>query len=156
MIDFLTYTLCALAMFQPTLHRFFVASVFAGLTYAHNLHLYQLEGFAYYGSDALVYLAVMGITGSLSFIDDFTINVHRLCVAAIILDLFGWVIYMLYLDPYPYNVAFAMLYAISIVVFLTGRKANDRGGYTVGNWPDYIRRIAWAGDHNLSSGKGST
>jgi hypothetical protein len=142
-------------MFQPTLHRFFVAAVFSGLTYIHNLHLYQLEGFAYYGSDALVYLAIMAITGKLANIDSFTINVHRLCVAAIFLDLYGWVIYMLYIEPYTYNAAFAILYAVSIVVFVTGRKANDRGGYAVGNWHNYIRRLAWAGNHHISSGKGS-
>jgi hypothetical protein len=153
MIDFLTYTLCALAIFQPTLHRFFVASTFAGLTYAHNLHLYELEGFAYYGSDALVYLAVMVITGKLATLDDFTISTHRPCLGAIILDFFGWVIYMLYFDPDPYNAAFGALYALAIATLITRGRANDRGGYTVGNWPDYVHSIAWARNTHLQSGK---
>jgi hypothetical protein len=140
MIDYLTYALLLLVLVQPSIGRAYVAGVFALFTAVHNLFMYPLDGIAYYASDAVFYLFVIAATGLLTDVTRFTIQLHRICIAAIILDALGWVVWMLYLPPDVYNVAFMALYAIAIVVFIRRDEADGRG-YTMDNWGDYIRVI---------------
>jgi hypothetical protein len=152
MIDLQTYALCLLIIVQPTARRAFVASVFSGLTYLHNIHLYELHGFAYYASDALMYLTVMSATAVLSRLDGFGMAIHKICIAAIVLDAAGWAMYMLYLEPMAYNVSFMALYGIAILAYLKRDYADDGGDCSVGDWNNYIRGIVRPGNITLQRG----
>ena len=151
MIDILTAVIVVLATLQPTLHRFYVASTFAVLTLIHNYSMYELEGIAYYGSDALFYFAIIAITSKLHKITDLTISIHRICLAAIALDAFGWVIWMLYIPPAVYNYSFMALYAYAVFTLIKRDKADERGGYAMGGWNNYIRVIAGTSNPVLQS-----
>ena len=146
MIDALTYALVVIALIQPTPHRRYTAMTFAAFTFAHNMFMYPLEGIAYYASDALFYVAVMAITCKFNDIAKLTINIHRLCIAAIVLDAFGWVLWMAYLPPDVYNAAFVALYATAVVVLLIRDESDVRGGGALGGWNNYLRVIIGKGD----------
>ena len=151
MIDILTYVIVVLAVLQPTKHRRYVASIFAALTLIHNSSLHHLEGIAYYGSDALFLLAIMFGVTKLQKTTDLTIEIMKICIVGMLLDCVGWVLWMLWAPLIGYNVAFMALYAYAIIQLRKRDKADERGGYAVGGWNNYIRVIAGTSNPVLQS-----
>lgn len=49
-----------------------------------------------------------------------------LCLGAIVLNAFGWLVYEAGLPPSPYDDAFVVLYGVAMVVMLTGGGKNAR------------------------------
>ena len=109
-----------------------VAVLFVILISAHDLIVtgLKLEGLLYYGSAALFDLAFIVATISLSdskLLD----SLCNICIASMVLNFAGWVLWFNYFSPMHYDIAFLCLYAYAIVVLL--RKDFEHvGGYRVG------------------------
>lgn len=131
MLEALFVLVLLAAFMQPTPERAYAAGVFVSLTLVHEAALSHLEGFAYYGSAALFDLFVILATRAVRPLSQTIIDLHRLCLVCILLNLGGWVLWRSYSDPAAYNVAFLVVYAWALVIFST-RKRADVGGFAVG------------------------
>lgn len=148
MIDALTYAIVLLVLIQSSWHRVQVVFIFAMMTFIHNLFMAHLDGLPYYLSDAMFYAFVISATAMLPKISELTMSIHRICLAAIVLDVFGWVIWMLYLPPDSYNVAFMLLYAWTIIIIISGDR-EDAGSPAMDRWPSIFRASAYP-RHNIN------
>jgi len=148
-IDFLTLVIIGIAILQPTRERMAVALVFASFTFVHNTFLYELEGLMYYASDALFYLLIILLIGSVDKPSILSVELQKICLAAIALDYFGWCIWILYIPPTGYNVAFMALYAWTIIILLKKEPAHD-GSNAMDSRLTSIQPYAHSG-HTLNS-----
>jgi len=130
MIDFLVIVLVFVALFQPTQERALAAICFASLTLVHNLLSDYFSDINYYFSDMFLHLWIIFTLVALSEITDFILILIRICIGAIVLNIFGWVIYMLYLSPIYYNYAFASLYIYTI--YIMSGKDKSYGNIAMG------------------------
>ena len=131
MIDFLTLVIVGIALLQSTTERMAIALVFASFTFVHNTFMYTLDGFMYYGSDALFYLLVILIISGTDSKARLAIDIQKISICAIILDFIGWQMWLLYIQPTGYNVAFMALYAWTIIILLRG-EPEDVGNHAMG------------------------
>ena len=125
--------------------------MFAGPTLIHNFLMYELEGIAYYGSDALFYLLILFALNKLVKSTDLTFEIAKVCIVAVALDGVGLVAWLSWQPMDGYNVAFMALYAYAALQLLKRDKADDRGGYEVGGWNNYIRVVVGASNPVLQS-----
>ena len=125
MIDFLTLVIVGIALLQPTTDRKIVAMIFASLTFIHNEFLYGLEGLLYYDTDALFYIIIISAIGFVNSKSQLIDDLQKISIAAVALDYFGWFIWMAYMPPTGYNVAFMALYAWTIFILLRGEPKHD-------------------------------
>lgn len=132
LLDILLWSLVAAVLLQPTEARVYAAALFAGPAVLHSLFLGHLDGLAYYGSAAVVDLAVLWAVGRIALPSATTIAIQRICLASIVLNAMGWGLWAAYLPPTVYNAAFVMLYTLALIILLqkdradVGRNSVDR------------------------------
>lgn len=144
-LTWLFYALTVVAFIQPNAPRFFAAVLFVSITLTHEIFLSHLDGLMYYGSAALLDLAIIVLTSGINPVPRMVLSLHRVCIASIVLNLAGWVLWFFYFPPLLYDLAFVTLYAWALWIF-TKRDRADVGGYTLGSWASCFRfdRSAWA------------
>lgn len=118
MITALLAALCVAMLFQPNFIRLYAVACFVGLSVAHDVFLSNLDGLPYYGSAALFDLTTIMLTAYLRPIPQIVPRLHIVCLASIIMNCFGWVLWMLYFPPIVYNQSFIALYFAAIVAIL--------------------------------------
>ncbi len=126
------------AIFQPNAPRLFAAVVLAGSLWLHELALSDLDGLAYYGSDALCNLGVIILISGINPIPALVIRIQIICLLSIILNFLGWVAWYAYLHPLPYNVVFLLLYTWTLIALIR-RDNGDVGGYGINAWRSCFR-----------------
>ena len=126
--------LIVVAALQPTDERLYTAFLFASLVSLHHIFAYNMEGIAYYGSAALLDMAVIFFTARLRILSSVIRSIQNICLASIALNAFGWVSWMLYAPPHAYNAAFIALYSLAIITLLKKEKTNADGTDSVGAW----------------------
>lgn len=119
---------------QPNAPRFFAASIFIGLTSSHELFLSHLNGLAYYGSAALLDLGIIVLTSGISPIPKMVITLHKICVLSIFVNFAGWIAWRMYLSPVPYEFAFVVIYAWTIVALMKRSGVGDVRGFGLDSW----------------------
>ena len=131
---------------QPNAPRFFGAAIFGSLTISHSLLLSELDGLAYYGSAAIFDLLFMIITSSMSPVPDMIFSLYKVCLASMVVNAFGWVLWMTYQPHVLYNCAFLVIYGWAFVVLLRRGKV-DVGDYTLDSWRTcfHFGYFAWRG-----------
>lgn len=109
--------------------------MFASMNLIHDLFFSGLDGLAYYGSaaffDMVVYLSIDDKPG----LDK---EMKLICKITISLNIIGWLMWMQYLDPAPYDFAFIILnmYAIYILIKDEGIRHGDTG---MDRWDNLVR-----------------
>jgi hypothetical protein len=134
LLSLLLGALVAAALLQPTAPRFFAAVFFIGVTFAHELLLSGLEGFAYYWSAAAFDLAIIFALGRLDSVPDLAVTLQRVCLVSIAANLIGWVLWRTYWPPAPYDYALVALNAWALTAFITGTKNDVVGGFGMDRW----------------------
>ena len=137
-VNYLILALGVAALTQPTAARRKVASVFIAATLLHCVIGEYIAGGAYYISAAVLDSAIITITANFKETSQITRDIHRICLASIVLNASGWVMYMLYISPVSYNLFFIFLYLWAIMVLM---KRNKRyaGDITMDAWAYYFR-----------------
>jgi len=125
--------IAASCLIQPNAPRLFAAAVFAGLTLTHEFSLSHLEGLEYYGSAALVDLGIMIAMSGISPTPAMVINLQRICIASIVTNFLGWVMWLTYLPPIAYNYAYVFIYIVAFAVLIK-RDKGDVGGFAMDSW----------------------
>lgn len=130
---------------QQNAPRLYAAFVFVGVTLLHDVAFSHLDGIAYYGSAALLDLAIMILLSGVHPLRKTVIRLQVICLISIIANMLGWLIWFVYLPPTAYNFTFFCLYLWALVELLKKDRDNV-GGFTVDSWRACIRfdRSAWA------------
>ena len=143
-ITALFVALFVVAFIQPNAPRFFAAVAFVSITLLHELFLSDYDGLLYYGSAALFDLAIIILTSGINPVPKMVLSLHKICVASILVNLLGWVIWFFYFPPLIYDAAFVALYVWALIT-LINRSGLDVGGYTLDSWATCFRfnRYSW-------------
>lgn len=152
-ITYLFYALLIVAFIQPNAPRLFAAVSFVTITLLHEILLSDLDGLQYYGSAALFDLGIIIITSGINPVPKMVLSLHKICIASILVNLLGWVIWFFYFPPFLYDLAFVGVYAWALYIFIK-RDWLNVGGYTMDSWASCFRfnRITW--DNYFSKYKG--
>ena len=114
------------------------ALIFALFTSWHDMFMSGLNGISYYASAAGFDLAIIMLTANLIKMPKLTVDLHRICGISIALNFYGWIMWMLYLSPFSYNMAFAMLYIWTIIVLIKDEGVYN-GNYRLDQWAHRFR-----------------
>lgn len=123
---------------QPNAERLFAAIIFVGATILHEVAAVNFDGLIYYGSAALLDLVIMILISGIVPTPRMVIKLNLICLVSIIINMVGWVVWLNYLPPTAYNIAFMALYAWTLAVLLKRDKC-DVGGFTLDRWYSCIR-----------------
>jgi uncharacterized membrane protein YjdF len=146
--------LVLVSLMQPNRARLYAALCFSGLTALHDIAFSSLNGVGYYGSAALLDLAIILITSGINPVPRVVILLHFICMASILINFLGWTLWFFYLPPTAYNIVFILLYVTAIGVLL-GRDGSDVGDRELDSWQSCFRfsRDTWANYINQYLGK---
>lgn len=137
MIDFaitsLVIAIAVATVFQPNAARLFAALVFSIVIISHDLILFDLDGLAYYASAALFSLLIIILTSGINPAPEMVITLHKVCIASIIANAAGWVLWFLYVPPTYYNLSLVLIFGWAFFT-LTKRDSRDVGGFSISCW----------------------
>lgn len=153
-ITYLIYALIVVAFIQPNAPRLFAAVLFMAVITLHEFLLSDLDGLQYYGSAALFDLLIIILTSGINPVPKMVLSLHRICIASILVNLLGWVLWFFYFPPLVYDAAFACLYAWTLIIFII-RDGVNVGGYSLDSWAACFRfnRFTWSNYFNQYGGK---
>jgi len=138
--------LVAAAIFQPTATRSFAAVVFVSVAWAHELAFAHLTGLPYYASAGAGALAIIVALKLLDHPPRIALTLVRICLVSIVLNFIGWVLWVTYSEPAPYNVATFCIFVWALITLLSRDRQDDSGGrLTMDLWRAGIRRYAYPG-----------
>lgn len=109
---------------QEDHRRTIAAAVFVLPVVAHDLFAEELDGWWYYGSAAALDLLVVYTLGKMRPVTQLAQGLQVISLAAICVNLVGWVGWRLYWPPIGYNLAFLGLYGWAIIVLLTKERTD--------------------------------
>lgn len=138
-VDILVAGMLLTILAQPNIGRAGIAIIYAGIMAAHGLFMAELDGISYYVSAAIFDSAIILFLGKYKHEYMLASDLQKLAFISILLNAYGWVIYMLYLPPMTYNAAFIAFYAFSIYVLLRREGKKNVGDNSVGFWWSHIR-----------------
>lgn len=127
-----------MAFIQPNAPRMYAALLFVGLTIFHELFFSHLYGILYYGSAALLDLGIIMLASGISPIPRMVITLNRICLASIVVNFAGWVIWSSYLPPMAYDLAFVVIYLWALITLIK-RDGSDVRDFSVGGWSSCFR-----------------
>ena len=138
--------LLAVTFLQPNAPRFFGALIFTGLIVGHQVLLSDLDGLAYYGSAAIFDLLFMLFTSNMNPVPDMVFKLYKVCIASIVVNALGWMLWVMYWPHLIYNCAFLAIYGWAFAVLIRRDKA-DVGGFAGSSWRACFRydSFAWRG-----------
>lgn len=121
------------SVIQPSAPRLYSAVIFTALTIAHDLFFRHAVDLNYYLSAALVDLLIVALTSTVIPAPKMLQSLHKICLFSVILNLIGWIMYMLYLEPAAYDAAFTLIYVYAIWVMFKKDRC-DVGNYSLDSW----------------------
>ena len=145
-LTLLIYAIVVVAFIQPNAPRLFAAVIFMGVTLLHELFLSSYTGLIYYGSAALLDLAIIIIISGINPVPKMVLRLHNICIVSIFANLVGWILWFFYYPPLVYDTAFAAIYIWVLITLIKRDGLNGMvGGYTVASWLTCVsfNRRAW-------------
>jgi hypothetical protein len=138
MITVLLIVIAVAVLFQPNAPRFFAAAVFVLVTLSHEFVMSDVDGLAYYGSAALFDMGIIMLTSGINPIHQMVIDLQRICLASVFINLVGYFIWLAYLPPAIYDMSFMVLYTWTLLILIE-RNGADVGGYRMDSWYSCFR-----------------
>ncbi|AAQ96498.1 hypothetical protein [Vibrio phage VP16T] len=108
------------------------AYVLCSIIFTVGVLAVPVSDIAYYTSAALADFIALIILCCIRPVGDLVYGLAHICVASILLNIVGLLLWWLYLPPWPYDLAFAMLYVCALVV--VGRGGADGMGGRPARW----------------------
>ena len=118
---------------QPNRPRFFAGLVFSGAAVFSDHLLSSTGGYIYYIASSVFALAIIILISFIRPITKLAVSLQKICLASILLNFLGWVMWMLYMPPVMYNSLFVALYICALLT-LTTRNKSDVGEYKLHSW----------------------
>lgn len=96
------------------------AVILASVILIQDIAATNLDGWLYYVSDGFSNLVVLAILCLLSRPSKLTTNIIYLSFCSLILNFYGWIMWICYLSPQSYDKGFLILYSVAIYIILRG------------------------------------
>ena len=109
---------------QPSRQRLFPGLVFAGFAVLSDSLLASAEGYLYHMPSSIAALSIIILISFIQPITKLAVNLQKICLASIVLNFFGWVMWMLYMPPVMYNSLFIALYVCALLTLITRNKSD--------------------------------
>ncbi len=110
------------------------ALMFVAASFMHAEFLGHLDGFMYYGTAVLFAYVTLLFSGR-------SIVVQVICLISMVLNMFGYIVWYLYIPPTIYNYNCFMLYIIASFIITMDRGA--RAGLYRGSFNPYTSHNSW-------------
>ena len=125
MINALIAAIFIVALFQPDSERRFPALIFAFFIWLHCVSLSGLEGFWYFFTAGLCDVAIISLIACWAKVSSLSDSLITISILSVVVNFYGWLLWMSYLPVYSYNYSITALYLIAIISLLRGDCAND-------------------------------
>lgn len=127
MITLLLVALAGAIMLQPTRARCYASVIYVGELILHDAVLGAETGLLYYLTAAAGSTLVIVFTGAVTPVPALIVRLHWICLISIVLNFYGWLIWLAYWEPVTYNAAFVLLYVAAFLALIK-RDRDDVGG----------------------------
>ena len=125
----------AVAVFtQSNAGRTLAACIFGGATIFYGSVSGGLAGAEYYVGAAMVDLAIIVLLSGIYPAPRLVERLQAVCVASILLNFVGWMLWFFYVSPSAYDSAFIGLYIYAVYALLKKDRDDVMGGGTVHSW----------------------
>jgi len=126
---FLEIVIFVTLFFQPSESRLYTGSIFFAMLILHEFIFSTADGLMYYGTAALFYLGIMVLTAPAINVTKLVLDIHKICLIAIIVNATGWIAWFAYLPPNLYNFASIFLHACGIWALLRRTRKEEHGSF---------------------------
>lgn len=123
-VSILAIAVILAAFLQPSKTRRRTALCFVLPLIVSELTYSYVTGQLYYFYASLIAIFISFLLQFASSPTRFALNLQLICIVSIVLNVFGWAIYRLKFQPDIYNNAFIILYAITLLLMIFGRRAR--------------------------------
>jgi len=104
--------------------RVMLAFLYMSVNAVHLALFNGLNGSSYYVVAALFDLLLITFASNIHIHQ--TVAIQKLCIISIAANFAGWLMWLLYLDPFAYNAVFVAIYIYALII-LTGRDDENVG-----------------------------
>jgi len=140
---------------QPSQSRIYTGGVFAGALILHETFFSASAGLVYHGSASLFYVGIIILTSFAAPVTRLVLDIHRICLASIMINAMGWVLWFFYFPPVIYNIAYIGLHCWAVYALMQRTKRKDDGFRT--DWRNIdFRLLPNCRDKYLPQYKGRT
>lgn len=108
--------------------------LFVAASFLHSAFLAHLDGFLYYSSAALFAYVTLLFSGR-------SIVVQMICLISIVLNMFGYIVWYLYIPPTIYNYNCFILYIIASIIITIDK--DSHAGFHRGSFNLYTSHNSW-------------
>lgn len=114
-------------LLQPSQSRVYTGVVFAGAILLHELFFSESAGLTYHGSAALFYVGIIMLTAAAAPVTRLVLDIHKICLASIMINAGGWLLWFFYFPPEIYNIAYLGLHCWAMYALMQRTKRKDDG-----------------------------
>ena len=114
-------------LFQPSQSRLYTAAVFAGALLLHEAFFSATAGLMYHGSASLFYVGIIVLTSAAAPVTRLVLDIHKICLASITINAFGWALWFFYFPPVAYDIAYIGLHCWAIYALMQRTKRKEDG-----------------------------
>ena len=130
----LIFIIFIISAFQPSAPRLFAGIIFSVISIALVLVGPYLNDYLTYAVPAMSAVLVMILLSASMVVSKVVLSLHRICLASIVLNAGGYLLYESGESFLAYNAAFFLLYVWTIKVLLKRDGRLDATGFGVDSW----------------------
>jgi len=119
---------------QPSAPRLFSGVLFSVASMSLILMDSILTDYMLYMASALASVLVMILLSASVLVSSVVLTLHKICLAAILLNFGGYLIYELGFTYLAYNLSFTLLYIITILTLIKKDGRSDARGFGSNSW----------------------
>ena len=116
-----------MAIIQPSEEGRFAAGCIAFTAVFHEVYFSHLEGLPYHLSASLFALLVILAVNKLDYVSSLTVSIQYACLASVVVNAIGWVLWREYFPPMAYDSAILLIYAWIVAILVKGSNGRGRG-----------------------------
>ena len=124
---FLEILMVGALFLQPSQSRIYTGVVFAGAILLHEVFFSETAGLMYHGSAALFYVGIIILTSFAAPVTRLVLDIHKICLASILINALGWALWSFYFPPAIYNIAYIGLHCWVIYALMQRTRRKDDG-----------------------------
>tara|TARA_R110001599_G_scaffold173340_2_gene365160 strand:- start:10051 stop:10530 length:480 start_codon:yes stop_codon:yes gene_type:complete len=134
----LILVIAVVSLLQPSAQRLTAAAIFTAIIVLFDVFFGELDGLAYYGGAAISNFMIVLLTSCIIDPTKMILRLQRLCLGMMITNLAGYLLWFFYYPPFFYNLAFIVLFVISLYILLDRERWFYVGGFTANSWSSYF------------------
>jgi len=130
------YIMCGLCLLQPNLNRGVISGLFGLFILIQDVIFINVDGMAYFLSAGICDLIIIAIISKVTPTSILCYRLQVICLASIVLNLIGLLMWYSYMEPHFYNWSFVVLNSYAIYCLTRrepgyGGRASDNNGNSI-------------------------